>query len=296
VALLADAAGSTQHPHLMVGAGKEGRIYILDRDNLGKVKAGSDSQIVQSLPGAIGALFGNPAYYNNTIYFCGVGNSMKAFPISNAVMATSPSSQSATQFGSPGCVPTISANGASEGIVWALDPAGILHAYDAANLATELYNSNGNKTRDALGATVKFSAPTVVNAKIYAGTQNSLTIYGLLSGVATSVSNAASGDTSAVAPGSIASMYGSGLAPSIGIANTFPVPATLGGASVSVNGVAAPLLYASPNQINFQVPFEVSGSATVTVTTGAMQTGTKSVPLSSTAPGISFSRKAGRPP
>jgi len=286
VALLPDAAGSAQHPHLMVGAGKEGRIYLLDRDNLGKVQAGSDSQIVQSLPGAIGGLFGNPAYYNNTIYFCGAGSSLKAFPISGAIMATSPSSQSATQFGSPGCVPTISAGGAANGIVWALDPAGLLHAYDAANLATELYNSNQNKTRDALGATVKFSVPMVVNGKVYAGTQNSLAAYGLLSGVATSVSNAASGDASAIAPGSIASMYGSGLAPSIGIANTFPVPATLGGASVSIDGVSAPLLYASPNQINFQVPFGVSGSATVTVTAGGLQTGTKTVPLRNTAPGI----------
>jgi uncharacterized protein (TIGR03437 family) len=286
VALLPDAAGSSQHPHLMVGAGKEGRIYLIDRDNLGKVQTGSDSQIVQSLPGAIGALFGNPAYYNNAIYFCGVGNSLKAFPILAAKMATSPSSQSPTQFGSPGCVPTISANGATEGIVWALDPAGMLHAYDASNLATELYNSNQNKTRDALGATIKYSVPAVVNGKVYAGTQNSLVVYGLLSGVATAVSNAASGDSSALAPGSLASMYGSGLTPSIGIANTFPVPAVLGGASVSVNGVAAPLLYAGPNQINFQVPFEASGSATVTATAGGVQTGTKIVPLASAAPGI----------
>jgi uncharacterized protein (TIGR03437 family) len=286
VALLPDEAGSTQHPHLMVGAGKEGRIYLLDRDNLGKVQTGSDSQIVQSLPGAIGAVFGNPAYYNHTIYFCGVGNSLKAFPISGAVMATSPASQSATQFGFPGCVPTISANGTADGIVWSLDPAGLLHAYDAANLATELYNSNQNPARDALGATVKFSVPTVVNGKVYAGTQSSLAVYGLLSGGGTSVSNAASGDSSAVAPGSIASVYGSGLAPSTATANAFPLPTTLGGASVSVNGVAAPLLYSSPSQINFQVPFEVSGTATVSVTAGGLQTATKGVPLRNTAPGI----------
>jgi hypothetical protein len=254
VALLPDAAGSAQHPHLMVGAGKEGRIYLLDRDNLGKVQAGSDSQIVQSLPGAIGALYGNPAYFNNTIYFCGVGNSLKAFPISGATMATRPSSQSPTQFVSPGCVPTVSANGAANGIVWALDPAGVLHAYDASNLASELYNSNQNKTRDTLGATVKFSVPTVVNAKVYAATQNSLAIYGLLSGVATAVSNAASGDSSAVAPGSIASIYGSGLASSIGIANTFPVPATLGGASVSVNGVALPFSMRAPIRSTSRCP------------------------------------------
>ena len=223
VALLADEAGSSQHPHLMVGSGKEGRIYLLDRDNMGKVQAGSDSQIVQSIPGAIGGLFGNPAYYNKTIYFCGSGDSLKAFPISGGRMAISPASQSAAPFGYPGCVPTISANGTADGIVWILEASGTLHAYDATNLATELYNSNQNKTRDALGATVKFSVPTVVNGKVYAGTQSSLAVYGLLSSVVTSVANAASGDTSAVAPGSIASIYGSGLAQSIATAGAFPL-------------------------------------------------------------------------
>lgn len=286
VALLPDAAGSTQHPHLMVGAGKEGRIYLLDRDNLGKVQAGSDSQIVQSVAGAIGALFGNPAYYGNAIYLCGTNDNLKAFSISGASMATKPGSQSPEQFGFPGCVPTISANGTANGIVWILEPAGALRAYDASNLANELYNSNQNASRDSVGATVKFSVPTVVNGKVYAGTQSSLAVYGLLSGVVTAVANAASGDTSAVAPGSIASIYGSGLAASIGLAGAFPVPAILGSASVSVNGVSAPLFYAGPNQINFQVPFEVSGGGIVTVTAGGVQLGAKSIPLHGTAPGI----------
>src|SRR5262249_35094191 len=70
VALIGDEAGSAQHPHLMAGAGKEGRIYLLDRDNLGKLHSGSDSQIVQSMPGAIGSLFGNPAYFHLALYFC----------------------------------------------------------------------------------------------------------------------------------------------------------------------------------------------------------------------------------
>ena len=286
VALLADDAGSAQHPHLMVGSGKEGRIYLLDRDNLGKVRAGSDSQIVQSIPGAIGGLFGNPAYYNKTIYFGGSGDSLKAFPISGGRMATSPASQSAAKFDYPGCVPTISANGTADGIVWILEASGTLHAYDASNLASELYNSNQNKTRDALGATVKFSVPMVVNGKVYAGTQSALSVYGLLTGVVTSVANAASGDPSAVAPGSIASIYGSGLAPSIAIAAAFPLPPQLGGASVSVNGAAAPLFYAAPNQIDFLVPNLLSGNAAVTVTVGGVQTVARNVSVRDTAPGI----------
>jgi uncharacterized protein (TIGR03437 family) len=286
VALLGDEAGSAQHPHLMAGAGKEGRIYLLDRDNLGKLAAGSDSQIVQSLPGAIGGLFGNPAYFNKTLYFCGSSDALKAFPIANAQMAAKPSSQSAAKFAFPGCLPTISAGGTANGIVWVLDPAAILHAYDATNLAAELYNSNQNKTRDGLGATVKYSAPTVVNGKVYAGTESTLAVYGLLSAAAAGVSNAASGDASALAPGSIASIYGTALAPSAATASGFPLPVTLGGAAVMVNGIAAPLFYASPSQINFQVPFEISATAPVVVNAGSAQTGMASAPVRPTAPGI----------
>lgn len=288
VALIGDEAGSSAHPHLMAGAGKEGRIYLLDRDNLGKLQAGSDSQIVQSIPGVIGGLFGNPAYFNQTLYFCGAGDSLKAFPIANARMSSTPSSQSSVAFAFPGCVPTISANGTANGIVWVLDPAGVLRAYDSSNLGNELYDSNQNTARDALGSTVKFSVPTVVNGKVYAGTQKSLVVYGLLSGSgALAVSNAASGSASAVAPGSLVSIYGSGLATSTASASSFPITASLGGASVSVNGMAAPVLYASPTQINVQVPFEISaGPATVSVSVGSTVVGTTSVAVQGSAPGL----------
>jgi uncharacterized protein (TIGR03437 family) len=289
VALIGDEAGSSAHPHLMAGAGKEGRIYLLDRDNMGKWQAGSDSQIVQSLPGAIGGLFGNPAYFNKTLYFCGAGDNLKAFSISNAQMSTSPVSQSSVAFGGVGCVPTISANGAANGIVWVLQASGTLRAYDASNLADELYDSNQNPGRDALGPTVKFSVPMVVNGKIYAGTQNSLTAYGVLSpsSVPLAVSNAASGNASAVAPGSLVSVYGSNLSTSTATANAFPLPSTLGGASVAINGLAAPILYASPTQLNIQIPFQApAGSATVTVSVNSAAIATSSIPIQASAPGL----------
>ena len=289
VALLGDEAGSTAHPHLMAGAGKEGRIYLLDRDNLGKLSAGSDSQIVQSIPGAIGGLFGNPAYFNQTLYFCGSGDSLKAFPISNAQMPTKPTSQSTAKFAFPGCVPSISANGTANGVVWIIDPAGVLRAYDSSNVATELYDSTQNTSRDALGSAVKYAAPTVVNGKVYAGTQNSLAVYGLLSpgSAAIAVSNAASGSATAVAPGSIVSIYGAGLAASTATATSFPIPSALGGAAVAVDGIAAPLLYASPTQINAQIPFEVSsGTASIAVAVNGAATGTGSILIQSSAPGL----------
>jgi hypothetical protein len=181
--LLGDEAGSADHPHLMAGAGKEGRIYVLDRDDMGQWQAGSDSQIVATTAAnAIAGLFGNPAYFDRLIYFCGSGDPVKGYSIVNAVMSAAPVTQSAVQFGYPGCVPGISANGTEDAIVWVLEPASILHAYDARKLETELYNSDQNHDRDALGPYVKFTAPMIANGKVYAGTQTSLDVYGLLAG------------------------------------------------------------------------------------------------------------------
>ena len=103
--LLPDAAGSAAHPHLLTSAGKEGRIYLLDRDNLGRWQSDSDSQIVQSIPNAVGGLFGIPAYFNNTLFFSGSGQPMKAFSIHSAQMSMSPTSATTLTFGSPGGAP-----------------------------------------------------------------------------------------------------------------------------------------------------------------------------------------------
>jgi len=283
VAFLGDEAGNASHPHLMAGAGKEGRIYLLDRDNLGHWQAGSDSQIVGSAAGAIGGLFGNPAYFNNTVYFCGSGDRLKAFPVSNATLAQTPSSRSQASFGYPGCVPSISAGGASNAIVWILEASAILHAYDASNLSNELYNSNQNAARDALGSYVKFSVPMIANGKVYAGTQNSLVAYGLLASL--SVTNAASGQQNIVAPGSLITVYGTG---SINIPPAqFPIPANVNGVTMSINNVLAPLLFGSGGQINAQVPFETStGAGAMTLSSGGTVTGSANFLVQSVAPGL----------
>ncbi len=288
VALIGDEAGSASHPHLMVGAGKEGRIYVLDRDNLGKWRNGADSQIVASLAGAIGGgLFGNPAYFNKTVYFGGAGDNLKAFSLENAKLGTSPTSESSGQFAYPGGVPSISANGTSNGIVWFLETSNTLHAYDASNLGHELYNSNQNRSRDALASYVKFSVPTIANGRVYVGTQNSLAVFGLLAGPTLGVANAASGQAGIAAPGSIISIYGSGMAQSTLPAAGLPLPATLAGATVTVNGISAPIFYASPLQINAQVPFQVTpGNAAVVVKLGSNVVGSTSITVKSVAPGL----------
>jgi uncharacterized protein (TIGR03437 family) len=287
VALAGDEAGSASHPHLMVGAGKEGRIYVLDRDNLGKWQAGSDSQIVASLPGAIGGLFGNPAYFNKTVYFGGAGDNLKAFPLANAMLGTSPSSQSSASFGYPGGVPSISANGVTNGIVWLLETSNTLHAYDASNLGHELYNSNQNSSRDALDSYVKFSVPTIANGRVYVGTQDSLAVFGLFAGTTLAVANAASGHAGVAAPGSIISIYGTGMAQTTLPTPGFPLPATLAGATVTISGLTAPIFYAGPVQINAQIPFQVTaGSATVIVKSGGNLVGSSSITVQNVAPGL----------
>ena len=183
-----DASGIVHH--LIVGAGKDKNIYLADRDNLGKFNSASnpgDNNIYQQLTGAMaGLVYSSPAYFNGVLYYAADGDSLKAFPLTNAQLATSPSSVSPTKFAHPGPTPTVSANGTQNGIVWALDSnlgsAGILHAYDPTNLAHEFYNSTQAASgRDSYGNGNKFITPLVVNGKVYVGTQTGVAVFGLLS-------------------------------------------------------------------------------------------------------------------
>ena len=182
--LLPNTVGSIAHPHLLVGCGKEGKIYLLDRDNLGKFNSKSDSQIVEELPNAVGGTWSSPAFFNNTIYYLGSGDVLNAFPISQAFISPTPSAQGSTAYGFPGATPSISANGTNDGIVWTIETdaygnngLAILHAADATNVASELYNSD-NVNQDPGGA-VKFAVPTVANGNVYVGAQYAMAVYGL---------------------------------------------------------------------------------------------------------------------
>ncbi|MGO8719536.1 MAG: pyrrolo-quinoline quinone [Acidobacteriaceae bacterium] len=176
-----DASGTVRH--LAVGAGKDANIYVVDRDNMGKFSSGGNN-IYQELGGALsGQEFGMPAYWNNTVYYGGVSDSIRAYPITQAKLATTPSSKTAHQFPYPGATPSVSSNGASNGIVWAVDnssPA-VLYAYDATNLTHELYDSNqAAGGRDQFGPGNKYITPMIVNGKVYVGTTNGVAVFGLL--------------------------------------------------------------------------------------------------------------------
>ena len=123
-----------------------------------------------------------PAYFNNTVYYGAVGDTLKAFLISSAKLAATPSSQSSTQFAYPGTTPSISAKGTANGIVWAVQngSTGVLHAYDATNLTRELYNSSQAANARDQFADNKFVTPMVANGRVYVGTPASVAVFGLL--------------------------------------------------------------------------------------------------------------------
>ena len=177
--LLPNSVGTTNHPHLLLSGSKTGTLYLLDRDNMGKYNSANDNQIVQELSGAVGGMWCSPAYFNGNIYIIGNGDFLKSFTISNATMGITPTAQSSTEFGS--ATPTISANGTNNAIVWAMGSSGgsaILYAFNATNVAQELYNSSQNFTRDNPGSAVEFTLPTVANGKVYVGAQYALSVFG----------------------------------------------------------------------------------------------------------------------
>lgn len=191
------------HPRLLVQIGKDGTIFLIDRDN-GKMGeycngCGTDN-VVQEIPMAINGMWGMPSYWNGNLYVGGAqdggtsGDKLKAFSFNaggSGMISMNPTSQSANTFFFSGPTPSVSANGTSNGIVWALDnsqygpptPNGsgpsVLHAYDATNLGNELWNSSQG-AGNAAGNAVKFTVPTVANGKVYVGTRTEIDVYGLL--------------------------------------------------------------------------------------------------------------------
>jgi hypothetical protein len=185
--------------HLVIGGGKQGYLFLLNRDNLGKFSS-STNNVVQTI-NLGNSIFATPVFWQNNLYVAGIG-ALKQF-VFNSTTGTfngAPYSQSSTSYGFPGATPSVSSNGATNGIVWALDNslyctpqspgcgAAVLHAYNATNLNTELWNSSqAAANRDLAGHAVKFTVPTVANGRVYVGTRGNdssilgeLDVYGLL--------------------------------------------------------------------------------------------------------------------
>jgi hypothetical protein len=170
---------------LGVNAGKAGKIYLVDLNSMGKFQSGSDSQIVQSIGGALGTGpddldYSTAVYWNGNVYYVGDIDTVKQFQLSNGRLSTSPI-VSTHSYGYPGANMSISSNGNSNGILWVLEASGqnVLHAYDATDVGTELYNSTQAGGRDHFGTAVRFTVPTIVNGRVYVAGQN-FTIFGQL--------------------------------------------------------------------------------------------------------------------
>jgi hypothetical protein len=206
--------------HLLVQMGKEGVVYLINRDNMGHFQSndcqGSNSQIVQTFVGSPSGFYGTPAFWENNLYFAGSldntgsGDYLKLFSFNpaNGQFDTTPASQSVHYFNFPGASPSVSSQGASNGIVWAIDasaygyanpnadsgntncsqtplPSGcagpaVLYAYDAGNLMVEYWDSTiALNNRDQAGNAVKFVPPTIANGKVYVSTRTEVDVYGV---------------------------------------------------------------------------------------------------------------------
>jgi len=181
---MTDAGGNVRH--LVIGAGKDANIYLVDRDNMGKFNPQNNSNLYQELSGALaGGSWSTPAYFHGRVYFGAVSNSIQSFQFSQALLNSTPVSKTSHVFSYPGVTPSISANGTTNGILWAVENASpaVMHAYTATNLATELYNTGeAPNERDQFGVGNKFMTATIANGKVYVGTPTGVAAFGLLTG------------------------------------------------------------------------------------------------------------------
>jgi hypothetical protein len=185
------------NPHLLITGGKEGRIVVLNRDNLGGFASGALSNtnalqdISDVIPQAVG-FWSTPAYWNGNVYLWAENNVPMLFKLNGGVMDTQPDSQSTITSAFPDPTFSISSSGAQNGIAWAVrsdqfnsnGPA-VLYAWDANDLTNTIYESDTNATRDHAGPANKFSIPVVTNGKVYVAAHGEVDVYGLLNGQTT---------------------------------------------------------------------------------------------------------------
>jgi len=266
---------------IVLGADKNGALYILDGDAMGKPGAENTNafQVAQVAQDAIFnmAVWSRPG--NAYIYVQAHRDPLKCFQWKPAGFNGQP--VSAVSYITPWerIGMTISANGAQDGsgILWEttgnyndVSAPGVLHAYDAQNLSNELWSSD-LAARDAMGPIVKFVSPTVANGRVYVPSlANAVVVYGLLSQgeiqqnppAISAVTSAASYSQDAIAPGQIVSIFGDNLGPTpaagMQLDKSGAVAFEIGETQVLFDGVASPMVWASAGQVNAVVPFGIS--------------------------------------
>ena len=257
VLMLPDQPGP--YPHLLIQIGKDPRILVLNRDGLGGyVPGGSrNTNDVQDITNALaGGLWSTPAYWNGNVYIWGENDVLKMFPITNGVLASRASTQSTASSTFPGATPVVSSNGTQNGIVWALvtdlynsNGSSILYAFNAQNLAQQLYASNQNSSRDDAGPAIKFTVPVITNGKVYVGAGYQIDVYGLL-------------NAEQQAPAPVISPSGG----TFSAAQQVTITDSVSGASIyyTVDGstpTTGSTLYVGPFQLNTQTTVQAMASA-----------------------------------
>ncbi len=185
VMLLPDQPGP--YPHLLIGGGKPQRAYLINRDLMtsddNHINTTSQQDNIVQTMSLGGSSFSTPAYFNGRIYWVASKDVIRSYVLSNGTLIPDlPGTIGTRTFGFPGATPFITANGANNGIVWAIQKASpaVLVAYNATNFSTELYNSAQAGLRDQLANGITFAAPIAANGKVYVGSQGALSVFGLL--------------------------------------------------------------------------------------------------------------------
>ncbi len=191
--------GDSQYPQELIGGGKDGNIFVVDPLNMGGFNStNAVLQIVQTGTQQYNNILSTPVYWNGTIYYHCNADVLRAFSWNAAAAAgqqlsAQPTSVGSAVFGMHGATASLSANGTINGIIWDIDNStyvgtdptssgqSVLHAYDATNVANELYNSSQAASgRDTAGQALKFTVPTIANGRVFVPTATELDIYGLL--------------------------------------------------------------------------------------------------------------------
>jgi Abnormal spindle-like microcephaly-assoc'd, ASPM-SPD-2-Hydin len=168
-------------PHVAIVAGKDKNIYLVNRDNMGGASPTASLQTVPSSQGGVKeGVFSTPSFWQNKVYFWAEEDILRSYQLDNGQL--SPTATYPLNMGYPGAQTAVSSNGSQKAILWALDSKAILHAFDATNVAHEFYNSSENAARDSIPPdfAVKFAVPTIANGKVYVGSANQVTGFGLL--------------------------------------------------------------------------------------------------------------------
>jgi hypothetical protein len=180
-------------PSVTIGGGKDGNVFVVNRDNMGSFSSSTNNviQSVKACPRQYDNIFSTPVYWNGLLYYHCEGDVLKAFSWTNGLLSAQPVAMATAVYVNHGAIASLSASGTTNGIVWDVDnssytstgvgsgPA-VLHAYNATNVATELYNSSQAGSRDVAGAALKFTVPTIAGGKVFVTTSDELDIYGLL--------------------------------------------------------------------------------------------------------------------